>query len=87
MNSEWRVDLSRPARKELYKCPKKDMLRIVLVLRTMETDPLAGDIVYLIGHESEHRRRIGDWRIFFSLDKEKQVVVIEHIRRRGSKTY
>ena len=87
MNSEWVVDISKPAGKELRKCPKRDALHIIYALREMETDPLAGDIVYLSAHESEYRRRVGDWRIFFSLNKTDKIVAIEHIRRRTSNTY
>jgi mRNA interferase RelE/StbE len=87
MSSEWRVDLGKVTLRELRKCPRHDARRIILALREMEADPFAGDIVYLTAHESDYRRRVGDWRIFFSLHKTEKIVVVDHIRRRTSNTY
>ena len=83
----WIILVSPPASKEIKKIPHPDAGRIRNAIDEMETDPMAGDIVYLAAHESAYRRRVGDWRIFFSINKERKVVIVEHIHRRTSSTY
>ncbi|MBM3261165.1 type II toxin-antitoxin system RelE/ParE family toxin [Candidatus Kaiserbacteria bacterium] len=83
----WIIVVAPHADKELRNIPHPDIDRIRQAIDAMETDPLAGDIVYLTAHDSDYRRRVGDWRIFFSLEKAKQIVIIQHIRRRASNTY
>ena len=83
----WIIQVSHHASKEIKKIPRPDIDRIRHAIDEMETDPLAGDIVYLSAHESDYRRRVGDWRIFFSLKKDERIVVVAHILRRGSNTY
>jgi len=83
----WLIQVSSRASKESRKISYPDIERIRSAIDEMETDPFAGDIVYLTTHESEYRRRVGDWRIFFSLKKDVGVIVVEHVRRRASNTY
>ena len=83
----WLIQVSSRASKEIKKIPRPDIDRIRDAIDEMETDPFIGDIVYLSAHESDYRRRVGDWRIFFSLKKDERVIVIEHVSRRTSNTY
>jgi mRNA-degrading endonuclease RelE of RelBE toxin-antitoxin system len=52
----------------------------------MESDPLAGDTRRLRAIR-EWRRRVGDWRIFFTSDAATHTVLVHAIRRRTSTTY
>ena len=83
----WTIQVSPRASKEIKKVPHPDIQRVRYAIDEMETDPLAGDIVYLSAHESDYRRRVGNWRIFFSLNKAAKVVIVNHITRRSSNTY
>jgi len=57
------------------------------VIESMKTDPFMGDRQKLKGRDNEYRRRIGRWRIFFSIDVLKHKIIIKHICRCNSKTY
>ena len=51
---------------------------------------LSGDITMLRGsYEGSYRRRVGDWRVIFTLrtNKEPRTVDINDIRRRTTTTY
>jgi len=54
----------------------------------MQEDPLSGDMVPLKGeYQGLFRRRVGSWRIIFTVKLESRVVVIHDIPRRSSTTY
>jgi mRNA-degrading endonuclease RelE of RelBE toxin-antitoxin system len=52
----------------------------------MEMNPFLGDIKYLSGQD-RLRRRVGDWRIFFRLDRTERILYVLAIERRISTTY
>jgi mRNA-degrading endonuclease RelE of RelBE toxin-antitoxin system len=52
----------------------------------MESDPFAGDARRLRAIH-EWRRRVGDWRIFFTPEFPTRTVLVHAIRRRTSTTY
>jgi mRNA interferase RelE/StbE len=82
----YRVQLTRQAVKQLQEIPQKDQQRIKQTLRTMASDPLQGDVVKLVGYAA-FRRRIGQYRIVFSVHEGEVVVLIVAILRRNEKTY
>jgi mRNA-degrading endonuclease RelE of RelBE toxin-antitoxin system len=68
--------------------PRRDRDRINRVLNEMKERPLSGDIVPLRGeHQGAFRRRIGSWRIIFTVRPEAQIVLLHDILRRTSTTY
>ncbi len=83
----WRINLTRSAKKDMRKVPKKDFKHIHAVVESMKVTPFIGDRQKLSGQVNEYRRRIGNWRIFFSMDTSRHMITIMHIRRRNSKTY
>jgi len=52
----------------------------------MRADPLAGDVVKLKG-QAAFRRRVGNYRIIFSIDFETLAVAVADIQRRTTTTY
>jgi mRNA-degrading endonuclease RelE of RelBE toxin-antitoxin system len=55
----------------------------------MEADPLAGDVLPLKGSEwkDRFRRRVGPYRIIFTLNHKAMIVAISAILLRSEKTY
>jgi mRNA-degrading endonuclease RelE of RelBE toxin-antitoxin system len=53
----------------------------------MRKNPYAGDVKFLRGTDGALRRRFGDWRVLFELRKDKHLIVILAVKRRGSNTY
>jgi mRNA-degrading endonuclease RelE of RelBE toxin-antitoxin system len=90
MNSEnkkkWRVVLAGPAQKSLRRMPSRDQARIRAAIDEMETNPFSGDIKYLQG-QGRLRRRVGNWRVFFRLERAVDILYIVAIERRTSTTY
>jgi mRNA-degrading endonuclease RelE of RelBE toxin-antitoxin system len=54
----------------------------------MEQEPLSGDVIPLKGpYQGSYRRRVGSWRIIFTLKSDDAVVAVADILRRTSTTY
>ena len=81
----WKLLVSKNARKELGRFPNHDQVRIEAVLNEMEADPFSGDIKRL--EPSGWRRRRGNYRIFYDLDVGERLIVVTSIKRRTSTTY
>jgi mRNA interferase RelE/StbE len=90
MNSKeekkWRVVLAGPAQKSLERIPSPDQLRVRAAIEKMAADPFTGDVKYLKG-QNRLRRRVGNWRIFFRLERDENILYIVAIERRTSTTY
>jgi mRNA-degrading endonuclease RelE of RelBE toxin-antitoxin system len=53
----------------------------------MVDDPFRGDVAPLKHQPVEFRKRVGDYRIFFDLDRQRMLVLVHDVVRRTSKTY
>lgn len=85
---DWSVSLLRSARKALNKVPQRDRLFLASAIEEMAADPFAGDVRRLKGEWAGYlRRRIGDWRLVFTIDVAERTVTIAYIERRGTTTY
>ena len=86
----WVVRLSNSAESARRRIPVRERRRVDAALLEMEEDPLSGDITKLRGsYEGSYRRRVGDWRLIFTIhaNQEPRTVDIHDIRRRTTTTY
>ena len=83
----WGLVITSPAERDLRHVEEADLTRINDVFDDMCSDPYQGDIRFLRGTGSTLRRRVGDWRIIFEIDRKKQLIVVTGVRRRASNTY
>ena len=70
--------------KEIDTLPIDDKNRILNSLRQMAADPFSGDVKPIKGIRSLLRRRIGNYRISFTVNFDKGEVVIIKVGRRES---
>ena len=64
-----------------------DHERIVQALDELAVDPWYGDIQKLGGEKNTWRRRIGNYRISYSIHSEQNLIMIEDIDRRTTTNY
>jgi len=84
----WTVKFTRDAEKQLARIRGRDRDRLISAIERLSIDPYAGDIKALRGYEGKsYRRRIGNWRIIYTVYVDEIVVEIEEIIRRSSTTY
>jgi mRNA interferase RelE/StbE len=80
------VHIGNRARKGLKGLPAADLRRLLAVMDALSVDPLSGDVVKLKGMDT-FRRRVGDYRIIFSIDFGSNTVQVFDVLRRTSTTY
>ena len=85
----WVCEFTEDAERDLRNLPKAIQKRVARVMIQMASDPFQGDVKSLQGEEwkSIFRRRIGDYRILFTTDRETEIVRVLRILLRSSKTY
>jgi mRNA-degrading endonuclease RelE of RelBE toxin-antitoxin system len=85
----WGIELSASAIKDLKRLPRDRQTQIVSAIDEMETDPMAGDLIPLKGPEWKDcfRKRVGDYRIIFALNRKAMTVAISAILVHSEKTY
>ena len=85
----WICELAEDARKDLREVPKAIQERVARVMMQMATDPFQGNVKALQGKEwrGVFRRRIGDYRLLFSVSREQGTVIVLRILLRSGETY
>jgi mRNA-degrading endonuclease RelE of RelBE toxin-antitoxin system len=85
----WAVELSLAAEKDLKRLPRDRQTRIEHAIDEMEENPLKGDVKALKGPEwkGRYRKRVGSYRIIFTVDHKRKAVAISAILIRSGKTY
>jgi mRNA-degrading endonuclease RelE of RelBE toxin-antitoxin system len=85
----WVCEFSEDAEKDLRDLPKAIQKRVARVIAQMATDPFQGNVKALRGEEWKgvFRRRIGDYRMLFTADRQKNAVSVVRILLRSGKTY
>jgi mRNA-degrading endonuclease RelE of RelBE toxin-antitoxin system len=85
----WICELTDDAKRDLRELPKAIRKRVARTLDQMQTNPFQGDVKALQGEEWKgvFRRRLGDYRVLFLPDLEKQIVRVLGIAIRSRKTY
>ncbi len=83
------VRLAKEAVKQLEKIPQDRQEQIRKSLREMVDDPLRGDVKPLQGKDwkGRYRRRVGRYRIIFSVDQQNHFVNVALILPRNESTY
>jgi mRNA interferase RelE/StbE len=79
----YKLRLEKRATKALQKIAEPMKSRIIKALDEMTRDPFSGDIKALQGEwKGLYRRRVGDFRIVYSLDSDIKIVSVESITDR-----
>lgn len=79
----WEVRISRTSARYLTRIEKKKNQILRQVLTGFQENPFVGDIKPIKGRSNTYRRRIGVYRIIYSIDYEMHVVKVLKIGTRG----
>jgi mRNA interferase RelE/StbE len=85
----WVCELSGSAAKDLRRLPPADLRRIARAIDGLEQDPMSGDVRHLSGPEWHgcYRKRVGPFRLIFTLESDAMRVIVLSILRRSESTY
>lgn len=77
----WRVEVQRPAEKELRRVSPEARRRIAQTLRSLENNPFPHGLKKLTGSEG-YRIRVGDYRILYTIHESEALVRISAVGHR-----
>ena len=78
----YRVELARPAEKELDRLPGSIVQRVIEAVRALRNNPRPRGAVKLRGEEGAYRIRVGRYRVIYEVDDEHRLVLVSHVRHR-----
>jgi len=81
LSVKWSYEATPPARRDLKRLDPPVRRRILDALDRFAAEPRSADIRKL--NSAQWRLRVGDWRVRFSFDDERQVIVILRVLPRG----
>lgn len=76
------VQLNKRAKRDLQGLAPGVQAKVISGLREFRTNPFAGDHKKLRGVRDGHRRRIGDYRIIYTVDSKTRLVLVVGIKDR-----
>lgn len=89
MNSKkaWALQIDPSVSKTLKKIPQNYAKRLISTIEALPQNPFAGDIQKMAGEKDVWRRRIGEYRIFFEMLPQENIIHVFHVERRTTITY
>ena len=85
----WIAELSKSAEKDFRRLPRDARDRIARAIDELEVNPRRGDVILLRGAQwkGRRRKRVGPYRIIFTVDDTTNTVAISAILIRSKRTY
>lgn len=83
---KWGLVIASRAKRQFRHIPPADRDAIDAAFFEMRNDPFSGDFKSLRGSDGL-RRRVREWRILYTLDQQKKIIIVTAIKRRSSTTY
>jgi len=82
MTASYELVLTSGFDKDLRKIDRKLIPWMVRKILTLENDPRPAQSRKLKGADDEYRLRVGDYRVFYTIDDKNRVVTIYHLAHR-----
>ncbi|MDE0838787.1 MAG: type II toxin-antitoxin system RelE/ParE family toxin [Kiritimatiellae bacterium] len=79
--AQYKVVVRKSVSKDLKNIPKKDVRRILAVIRSLASDPLPQGSKKLSGQE-RYRLRQGNYRILYEIENNQLIVCVVRVRHR-----
>ena len=80
--AEYKIEISATAEKQLKKLPRDAQRSIVKAILTLGDDPFPRGSRKLRGYEDLYRIRVGVYRILYSVESNRLIVIILKIGHR-----
>ncbi len=77
------LEISNPAKKDFRNIPETFQEKIRSAIRLLSDDPRPDGVVKLKGFKDLYRIRVGDYRIIYSVDDAKKLIIILKVSQRG----
>lgn len=79
----YRVEWKPSAAKEIRKLPKAVILRVLVAIETLASDPNPPGVIKLRGTDHTYRLRIGEYRVVYTVEETALRIEIVRVRHRS----
>jgi mRNA interferase RelE/StbE len=83
----YRIKWQTKAVRQLRKIPENAEQRIRAAVNTLVEPEKATNVKRLRSHDYDYRLRVGNYRVFFDVEKTVEIVWIEEVKKRDERTY
>jgi mRNA interferase RelE/StbE len=74
--ASYRVEVSRTAERQIRGLARADQLRVIRVIQALAGDPRPPGCRKLAGHDDVFRVRVGRYRVLYSIEDRRLVVIV-----------
>jgi mRNA interferase RelE/StbE len=74
--ARYRIEVSATAERQIRRLPRADQLRVIRVIQALATDPRPPGCRRLSGHDDVFRVRIGRYRVLYSIEDRRLVIIV-----------
>ncbi len=79
----WQVIITRKAERTLKRLPQDVVRRLSAAIDALADDPRHAGSQKLVGFDDLYRIRVGDWRIIYTIEDDKLLVLVLTVAPRG----
>jgi len=80
--ASYRIEITASAEKQLGSLPRADRVRVARRIMALSTEPRPPGCRQLSGHEDVYRIRVGVYRVIYSIEDRRILVVVLKIGHR-----
>jgi len=74
--ASYRIEVSATAERQIRKLARADQVRVIRVIQALSTDPRPPGCRKLSGYEDVFRVRIGRYRVLYSIEDRRLVIIV-----------
>ncbi len=74
--ASYRIEVSATAEHQLRKLPRADQIRVFRVIQGLATDPRPSGCRKLSGYDDVFRVRIGRYRVLYTIEDRRLVIIV-----------
>jgi mRNA interferase RelE/StbE len=78
----YEIEISRTAEKQLRQLPAQDQLRVARAIVALGHEPFPRGVRKLVGYEDVYRLRVGRYRVLYSVEERRLVIIILKVGHR-----
>lgn len=72
----YKVEVSATAERQIRRLPRADQIRVLRLITTLRSDPRPPGCRKLSGYEDVFRVRVGRYRVLYSVEDRRLVVIV-----------
>jgi len=78
----YKVEIKKSAQKEIRKLPQSVRMKIIQKINKLYSEPMPVGAEKIKGYDNRYRLRQGDYRILYSIFKDRLVIMIVRVQHR-----